>query len=72
MCAREVPMGDARSKADRGAIPVVRVDTLRESALTRWTSSSHAGRRGRFSWPCWRACRCLNTDATITQDSRAG
>eukprot|EP00966_Prymnesium_polylepis_P061351 1423214-Prymnesium_polylepis.1 len=27
-------MGDARSKADRGAIPV-RVDTPRESALTR-------------------------------------
>eukprot|EP00966_Prymnesium_polylepis_P069372 1612409-Prymnesium_polylepis.1 len=45
-------MGGARSKADRGAIPVVRVDTACDSALTRWASSSHAGRRGRFSWQC--------------------
>eukprot|EP00966_Prymnesium_polylepis_P182989 4240244-Prymnesium_polylepis.1 len=59
-------MGDARSKAHgrcaiegRGAIPVVHVDTPHESALARWASSSHAGRRERFSWPCWRACRAL-------------
>ena len=35
------------------------MDTACDSALARWTSSSHAGRRGRFSWPCWRACRAL-------------
>ena len=52
-------MSDARSKADRGAIAVVRADTPYESALTRCASSNHAGRRGRFSWPCWRACRAL-------------
>ena len=59
MCAHEVTMRDARSSADRGAITVVHVDTPRESALARWASSSDAGWRGRFSWPCWRACRAL-------------
>jgi hypothetical protein len=46
MCAREVHMGDARAKADRGAIPVVRVDTPRESALTRWASNPHPATPG--------------------------
>eukprot|EP00966_Prymnesium_polylepis_P317993 7345629-Prymnesium_polylepis.1 len=38
---------------------MVRVDTPGESALTGWASSSRAGRRGRFSWPCCQACRAL-------------
>ena len=33
MCAHEVPMGDARTSADRGAIAVVHVDIPRDSAL---------------------------------------
>eukprot|EP00966_Prymnesium_polylepis_P041228 956553-Prymnesium_polylepis.1 len=38
---------------------MVRVFTPGESTLTEWASSSRAGRRGRFSWTCWQACRAL-------------
>ena len=50
---------EGRSRFDCSVVAGAWGHVVRKRADPRWASSNHAGRRGRFSWPCWTACHAL-------------